>query len=157
MDANVSQRPSANWLIETKRMSKTEPEISMRPGKPADAAQVHKLIQPFVKTGLLLDRSVDEIAELAANSVAAECNGVVVGFAAVEIYSKKLAEIQCLAVEGGFQDRGVGKQLVAGCIEIASRNGVLELMAISSSEDFLKTCGFDYSLPGQKRALFINP
>ena len=138
-------------------MSKPKRKIVVRPGKPADAARVHDLIRPFVKKDLLLDRSVEEITALTAVSVAAECDGVVVGFAAVEIYSKKLAEIQCLAVDSGFQDCGVGKQLVAGCVEIAARNGVLELMAISSSAEFLQTCGFDYSLPGQKRALFINP
>jgi len=30
-------------------------------------------------------------------------------------------------------------------------------MAISTSDDFLMQCGFDYSLPNQKRALFIHP
>ena len=31
-----------------------------------------------------------------------------------------------------------------------------EPMAISASDEFLIRCGFDYSLPGQKRALFIQ-
>jgi len=30
-------------------------------------------------------------------------------------------------------------------------------MAISASDAFLKECGFDYSLPKQKRALFVEP
>ncbi len=115
------------------------------------------MIQPFVKRDLLLDRTVDEIGALTGCSVAAECEGRLVGFAAVEVYSKKLAEVQCLAVDGAFHDRGIGKALIAGCVKLAAKQNVLELMAISSSDDFLKSCGFDYSLPGQKRALFMHP
>ena len=83
--------------------------------------------------------------------------GAEVSFAAVDIYSPKLAEIQCLAVQLEFQQLGVGKQLVARCVELARHNNVRELMVITSSDEFLQECGFDYSLPRQKRALFINP
>ena len=140
-----------------KCMTDTKSDFSIRPGCPEDARRVHELIQPFVQKGLLLDRTVDEIAELTTCSIAAECNGNLIGFAAVEVYSPKLAEIQCLSVAAEFQDRGVGKALVDACVQLARENNVLELMAISSSKKFLKACGFDYSLPGQKRALFINP
>ncbi len=131
--------------------------ITLRSGRPQDAVVVHGLIQPFVQASLLLDRSVSEIEQLTERSVVAEAAGAVIGFAAVEIYSRKLAEIQCLAVADPYQSRGVGKLMVAQCIKIAADANVLELMAISSSETFLKSCGFDYSLPGQKRALFVNP
>ena len=30
------------------------------------------------------------------------------------------------------------------------------LKAISARDEFLVSCGFDYSLPGQKRALFVQ-
>ena len=132
-------------------------DLLLRPGCPEDASVVYDLMQPFVAKSLLLDRSVEEIQRLAAASVAAEYRGELIGFAAVEIYSKKLSEIQCLMVKEGFHQLGVGKKLVARCVEIARENGIIELMAISSSEEFLKSCGFDYSLPGQKRALFIDP
>lgn len=79
-----------------------------------------------------------------------------VGFAAVEVYSAKLAELQCLAVDAAHQRSGVGKQLVQLCVQRARDLGVMEVMAISSSESFLQNCGFDYSLPDQKRALFFQ-
>ena len=131
--------------------------VQLRPGTLGDARAIHGMIQPFVLKSLLLNRTVAEIATLTANSVVAEENGNLVGFAAVEIYSTKLAEIQCLAVVDSHQSRGIGKKLVEECIQIAAKHEVLELMAISASEEFLQECGFDYSLPGQKRALFINP
>lgn len=131
--------------------------VQLRLGRTEDAGAVHTLIQPYVERALLLERTVEEIAALTKDSVAAEYRGQLVGFAAVDIYSQKLAEIQCLAVKQEFQDLGVGKQLVARCVEIAKRSSVRELMVISSSDKFLQECGFHYSLPGQKRALFINP
>ena len=76
-----------------------------------------------------------------------------VGFAAVEVYSSKLAELQCLAVHPDYQRTGIGKLLVEQCVARARDLGVMEVMAISSSESFLRGCGFDYSLPDQKRAL----
>lgn len=80
----------------------------------------------------------------------------VVGFAAVEIYSRKLSEIQCLAVAEDYQGHGMGSDLVRHCVERARDRGVLEVMAISASDHFLRNLGFDYSLPDQKRALFYQ-
>ena len=132
-------------------------KLTFRSGEPKDATAVLELIQPFVEQSLLLQRSHEEIAALTKHSVAAIYEDRLIGFAAVEVYSRKLAEIQCLAVQGGYQQLGVGKQLLDRCKEIASEANVIELMAISSSEEFWKACGFDYSLPGQKRAFFYNP
>ena len=42
------------------------------------------------------------------------------------------------------------------CVERAKQHNILEVMAISASDEFLKQCGFDYSLPDQKRALFFR-
>ncbi len=78
------------------------------------------------------------------------------GFAAIEVYSPKLAELQCLAVHHEHRNTGIGKRLVADCLDRARSLNVMEVLAISSSEDFLRSCGFDYSLPDQKKALFAQ-
>ena len=80
----------------------------------------------------------------------------VIGFAAVEIYLSNLAGIPCLAVTPDRQHQGGGKELVRYCVAEAGRQNVLEVMAISARDEFLASCGFDYSLPGQKRANFIQ-
>ena len=80
----------------------------------------------------------------------------IIGFSAIEIYGPKLAELQCLAVDQRFQGSGVGRKLVRCCVERARELDVMEILAISSSEGFLKSCGFDYSLPDQKKALFCQ-
>jgi amino-acid N-acetyltransferase len=79
-----------------------------------------------------------------------------VGFAAIEIYSRKMAEIQSLAVSPALQGQGVGTKLVQRCVDRAQAEGILELMAITASEKLFRGVGFDYSLPNQKRALFMQ-
>jgi amino-acid N-acetyltransferase len=121
-----------------------------------DVPRIAELVEPFVEERKLLRRSQEELRDLARNGFVAEDQGQVIGFAAVEIYSKKLAELQCLAVDAGYQGRGIGKRLVEACIRCAKDHRVLELMAITAMDAFFQDCGFDYSLPDQKRALFIN-
>lgn len=130
--------------------------VSFRAARTGDVPQIATLILPFVEQRKLLPRSTEDLAELVENGFVAECQGEVIGFAAVEIYSKKLAELQCLAVAPAFQGQGLGKRLVQLCVECAKRNKVLELMAITQLETFFQDCGFGYSLPDQKRALFVN-
>jgi amino-acid N-acetyltransferase len=67
-----------------------------------------------------------------------------------------MGEVQCLAVHNDFRRLGIGKQIVLACVGRARSLGICELMAITSNDEFLRECGFDYALPDQKRALFIQ-
>jgi len=126
-----------------------------------DLEPIQALLQPFFDQRKLLRRMRSELILLMANGFVAEVvdasgNPKVVGFAAVEIYSRKLGEIQCLAVDDGYQGQGIGSDLVRACVDRAREKGILEVMAISASDAFLRKLGFDYSLPEQKRALFFQ-
>lgn len=121
-----------------------------------DLDALSEFIQPFVEAGKLLPRTPDELQDLLPHGFLAEAGGRIVGFAALEIYSKKLGEIRSLAVAGEYQGRGLGKQLVLACVDRAREKNVLEVMAITSTEPFFKSCGFDFTLPGEKKALFIQ-
>ena len=130
------------------------PEI--REATMEDLLSVQSLLRPFVEQRLLLPRTPGDLAVLMQHAFVASQDGQVIGFSAIEMYSQKLAEIQCLAVHQEYHGQGIGKQLVARCVEHAIQHNVLEVMAISASDEFLKQCGFDYSLPDQKRALFYR-
>lgn len=126
-----------------------------------DLIPIQTLLQPFVDQRKLLRRMQAELILLMANGYVAEVTDErgepkLVGFSAVEIYSRKLGEIQCLAVAEGYQGYGIGSGLVKACVDRAREKGILEVMAISASEGFLRKLGFDYSLPEQKRALFCQ-
>lgn len=132
-------------------------EVVIRPALKKDAPAVAQLIKPYVAERMLLPRTLKDLRRLTTNGFVAEAQGRVVGFAAVDIYSKKLSELVCLAVAADCQHRGIGKRLVHACVERARAKKVLELMAITAAEHFFKACGFDYSLPCQKKALFADP
>jgi len=147
--------------MEPSETEELPPELSTRQAQPSDADSIHALLQPFVAQRLLLSRTEAEIIELTRHGfVASRIDGdrevQLVGFSAIEIYSSKLAELLCLAVRDDYQGSGVGGVLVRHCIERARDLNVMEILAISSSERFLKSCGFDYSLPDQKKALFCQ-
>jgi amino-acid N-acetyltransferase len=61
-----------------------------------------------------------------------------------------------LAVHSHYQRDGVGRDLVKRCVDRARELNIMEVLAISSSEEFLSSCGFDYALPDQKKALFYQ-
>lgn len=131
-------------------------DVLIRQAVPTDAAAIHALMRPYVMQRLLLDRTEAEVIELTRHGFVAVDADRVIGFSAIEIYSTKLAELQCLAVSKSHQSGGIGRALVQHCVQRARSLGVMEVMAISSSEDFLRSCGFDFSLPDQKKALFCQ-
>ena len=132
-------------------------KVIIRSAAADDIPAIAALIKPFVEEGSLLERTYDEFEELLPNFfVAVDENGVLVGCAALEIYSRKLAEIRSLAVSPEAQGQGVGRKLVDACVERAHERNVLEVMAITASDAFFQSCGFDYTLPSLKRAVFLQ-
>lgn len=136
---------------------KSIPEnYQVRPARAEDLQAIHALLKPFVEQKMILRRTKAELSALIPTGFVVCDQDNIVGFASVEIYSKKLSEIQCLAVQQSHQGKGLGGALVAYCVDLARARGVMEVMAISSSDKFLLHQGFDYSLPNQKKALFIQ-
>ena len=136
----------------------------VRPATAADVPAVHAFIRPFVAAGRLLERTMEELETLAPHGFVAVDpadrsggdDGRVVGFAALEVYSPKLAEVRSLAVADAFRGRGVGQELVRRCVDRARERRVLEVMAVTSNDLFFTRCGFDFTLPGEKKALFLQ-
>ena len=124
---------------------------------PNELREVQSFLEPYLDDQQLLRRTSLELELLLKHAFKAVVDGRIVAFCALEIYSKKLAEIQCLAVDLDYRRKGLGGILVQRCVARAREEKVKELMAISASEEMFLTCGFDYSLPNQKRALFIQP
>ncbi|MFT5299293.1 MAG: amino-acid N-acetyltransferase [Mariniblastus sp.] len=134
-----------------------EPELAICSAGTDDLEAVQNFLEPFMDDRQLLRRTSLELELLLKHAFQAVSESRIVAFCALEIYSKKLAEIQCLAVDESFRRQGIGAELVKRCVQRARDEKVKELLAISASEEMFKSCGFDYSLPNQKKALFIQP
>ncbi len=131
-------------------------DVKIRPSRPEDLQPVLQFLKPFIQAGRILPRTEQEAKELLRNGFVAERQGRIVGFVALEVYSKKLAEIRSLAVAPEVQGTGVGRRLVQACVERAKQLRVREVMAITSQDGFFRSCGFDYALPGERKALFLE-
>lgn len=135
--------------------------VAVRAAVTSDIPAMIGLIQPFVDQGKLLGRTLDELEQLIPSCFVAECEvdhepAQMVGCAVIEIYSPKLAELRSLCVKDGFQRHGIGHRLVEACLQRAREHHVLEVLAITSAERFFVSCGFDFTLPGEKKALFFQ-
>lgn len=121
-----------------------------------DIPELTEFLRPFFEQQLILPRTTEELQTLVRHGFVAVQDGTIVGFAALEVYSAKLGEIQSLAVCPTMQGRGIGRELVSCCVKRATALGVFELLAITASEKLFRDLGFDYSLPNQKRAFFYQ-
>ncbi len=137
-------------------MSEPESTCLIRPSTPDDFAAVEEFILPFVESKWLLPRTTDELSELLPEGFIAEVDGSIAGFAALEIYSSKLAELRSLCVDLNYQRIGIGRKLVDACIAKARERQVYEVLVVTSSDEFFRKCGFDFTLPGEKKALFLT-
>lgn len=136
--------------------SEIHQEYIVRRATLSDVAELSQFIEPFVQQGRLLRRTTMELEILVSNCYVAIYQNRIVGCAALEIYSDKLAELRSLAVSPEVRRMGIGQRLVNACVQCAKDHNILEVMAITSSEEFFKACGFDFTLPGEKKALFIQ-
>ena len=121
-----------------------------------DFGQLESFIEPFVAEGRILPRTTDELRDLMQHGFLAEVDSRLVGFAALEVYSSKLGEIRSLVVSPELRGCGVGRKLVEACLNRAEERRVFEVMVVTSEDAFFQRFGFDYTLPGEKRALFYQ-
>lgn len=138
------------------RSAPRKPLFIVREAHRDDIPQLEELVEHFVKANRLLPRTAEELYDLIPFGFVAVAGSQLVGFAALEIYSAKLAEIRSLAVHDDFQGQGIGRSLVERCVELAKNRNILEVMAITSADGFFRACGFDFTLPGEKKALFMQ-
>ena len=135
-------------------MTSSTSEAVIRPARLEDLPDVERFIAGFVAEKRILPRTSDELNLLISTGFVAELGGRMVGFSALEIYSRKLAEIRSLCVDPGAQGLGIGRRLVEECLSLGRKLNVFEVMVITSEESFFRSRGFDFTLPGEKKALF---
>ncbi len=119
-----------------------------------DIPAMQQLVSEEVSTGVILERSDDELATNIRSYVLARDEGYLVGYTALHIHSPRLAEIRSLIVDPTFRGQSVGRQMVLFALEEARELGVEEVLALTYVPDFFRKLGFEEiakeSLPEQK-------
>ncbi len=116
-----------------------------------DISGIQGLIQIGVDSGHLLQRSKQEIEEIIRQRhlYIADSGVGIVGCAALEVYSPRLAEIRSVVVLPSFRRTKLGTLLVERCVEEAKRVGVQEVLSVTDQLNFFESLGFRRQLRGQ--------
>jgi N-acetylglutamate synthase-like GNAT family acetyltransferase len=109
----------------------------------ADAVQILELVSPYAAQGLMLPRTLDQIASRIDNYVVAtDAAGHVLACAALEEYSPSLAEVSSVAVSPTQHGKGLGTQVVLGVERLARARDIEEVFALSLTDNFFLSLGY---------------
>jgi len=78
----------------------------------ADIPVMQELVKSEVKDGIILNRSEDEVAANIRSYVLAKDGDKIVGYSALHIHSRRLAEIRSLIVDATYRGQNIGKNMV---------------------------------------------
>lgn len=121
--------------------------VIVRPATDQDRQAIRRLVSLYPQQLLqtLTPKTLDFFV--------AEDRGEVVGCCALEVYSKRLAEVRSLAVEKKYQSQGIGKRLVIECLKKAKQLKIREVLTITNAVVLFERLGFR-TFNKQKIALF---
>jgi amino-acid N-acetyltransferase len=117
--------------------------ITLHKAKLSDISAMQELVINDVKTGVILARSEDEVATNIRSYVLAKDGDLLVGYTALHIHSKRLAEIRSLIVHPNYRGHGVGAEMVSFCLNEARNLGVeQDVLALTYVPNFFEKLGF---------------
>jgi amino-acid N-acetyltransferase len=108
----------------------------------ADVAVIQKMVNEFADRGEMLPRSLSELYENIRDYYVVECDGAVVGCAALHVTWGDLAEVKSVAVHQHHRGAGLGRQLVRACLRDARALGVPRLFVLTYIPEFFRRFGF---------------
>ena len=100
--------------------------IELVKAKLSDIPQMQALVVSEVKDGIILHRSEDEVATNIRSYVLAKEGEKLVGYTALHIHSRRLAEIRSLIVDEAYRGQKVGQRMVEFTLDEAKALGVEE-------------------------------
>jgi amino-acid N-acetyltransferase len=135
--------PSAASALRVARAAARSSQTAVRRALRADASQILELVNPYAEQGLMLPRTLDQIASrIDSYVVAADASGRVIACAALEEYSPSLAEVSSVAVAPSHHGKGLGTQVVLGVERLARARDIEELFALSLTDNFFLSLAY---------------
>lgn len=123
--------------------------VTIRPARRGEMRAIRRLIALY--PDLLMQRELPRVPSF----FVAELEGRLIGCCALQVYSRRLAEVRSLAVAPEHARRGVGRRLVEACQRRARERGVSQVIAVTSSSPFFERAGFS-TFKRERIALFYD-
>ena len=123
---------------------------------PKDIPAISALIFSATRRGKILKRTRNDVQKNIHHFWVAKKETKVIACCALEIYSKKLAEVRSLVVDEKHEGQGIASAFLDRCLREAKKKKIYEVLVITDRENLFKRKGFSEQLHGQK-ALFLRP
>ncbi len=122
--------------------------------KLSDISLMQTIVKDEIESGVILYRSDDEIATNIRSYIVAKDGDRVVGYGALHIHTKELAEVRSLVIDSENRGKGIGGELVKKLLEEGKMLGVKRVFTLTYQKEFFEKLGFleieKESLPEQK-------
>jgi amino-acid N-acetyltransferase len=116
--------------------------ISYQKAKLSNIKDMQELVLPEIESGIILNRSNDEIATNIRSYTLCFKGDELVGFCALHIHTEYLAEIRSLIVKEELRGQKIGENLVNRCIEEAISLGLQKVLSLTYKQPFFERLGF---------------
>ncbi len=120
--------------------------IELLKAKLSDIEKMQELVISEVKDGVILNRSDDEVATNIRSYVLAKDtmnNDKLVGYAALHVYSSRLAELRSFIVDEAYRGRKIGQDIVSFALSEAKSLGITEdVLVLTYLPLYFKKLGF---------------
>jgi len=117
-------------------------QVEFVKAKLSDIQQMQKLVLPEVESGVILERSDDEIATNIRSYTLALHQGELIGFTALHIHTSYLAEIRSLIIKDGFRGKKIGEKLINKVLDEARSLGLQRVLSLTYKQSFFERLGF---------------
>ena len=107
-----------------------------------DIPAMQTLVRPEIDSGIILERSDNEIATNIRSYQLAWDGERLIGFVALHIHTPVLAETRSLIVAEPYRGQQVGSTLIGRCLEEAEVLGLSEVLALTYRREFFEKLGF---------------
>ncbi len=108
-----------------------------------DAQQIHELLIPYSKEGIVLPRPTSEILQQIDLFYVIEEKGKICGVVAYYDYGKHLKEIRSLAVAKSCKGKGYGRLIIETIMsDLLSVHPKPKIFTLTYIPDFFRTFGF---------------
>ena len=116
--------------------------INYQKARLSDIHSMQKLVLPEINSGIILNRTNDEIATNIRSYTLCFKDSKLIGFCALHIHTEYLAEIRSLIVKESARGEKIGENLVKQCIDEALSLGLQKVLCLTYKQLFFEKLGF---------------
>ena len=116
--------------------------ISYQKAKLSDIKSMQELVLPEIESGIILNRSNDEVATNIRSYTLCFKDGELIGFCALHIHTEHLAEIRSLIIKEEFRGNKIGEELVKTSVNEAINLGLQKVLCLTYKQPFFERLGF---------------